>query len=75
MEATVRNVPSARYFSDAAIDFAVTEFADEAVTEVKSTPIRQYATLSATLATPLLVTCSRASTCSRQLLRAYVRAL
>jgi hypothetical protein len=36
MEATVRNEPSARYFSDAAIDFAVTDSADEAVAEVKS---------------------------------------
>ena len=36
MEATVRYEPSDRYFSAAAIDFAVTEFADEAVTEVKS---------------------------------------
>ena len=32
----MRYEPSDRYFSAAAIDFAVTEFADEAVTEVKS---------------------------------------
>jgi hypothetical protein len=36
MEATVRNEPSARCFSAAAIDFAVTDSADEAVAEVKS---------------------------------------
>ena len=36
MKATVRYEPSDRYFSAAAIDFAVTDSADEAVAEVKS---------------------------------------
>ncbi len=36
MEATVRDEPSDRYFSAAAIDFAVTDSADEAVAEMKS---------------------------------------